>query len=50
MNAIEERSRQVARPPVLPPQMRDSQPEAGGPRLRSIQEILDRVKNIGEKM
>ncbi len=29
---------------------RDSQPQSPQDRLRSIQEILDRVKNIGEKM
>lgn len=50
MNAIEERSRHVAERPVRAPVISDSQPAAGGPRLRSIQEILDRVKNIGEKM
>lgn len=62
MNEIEQRSRHTlsAPPPEEPkapiqarpaaPKKSDSQPQPAGTRLRSIQEILDRVKNIGEKM
>lgn len=45
MNQMEARSNPVKRDPP-----RDSQPPAASPGLRSIQEILERVKSIGEKM
>ena len=62
MNEIEQRSRHTlsAPPPAMPKapvqtrsaaaKKSDSQSQPAGTRLRSIQEILDRVKNIGEKM
>ena len=62
MNEIEQRSRHTlsAPPPAMPKapvqtrsaaaKKSDSQSQPAGTRLRSIQGILDRVKNIGEKM
>ena len=55
MHAIEQRSRQNARRPAETPLKRpwttsDSQLQPSGARLHSVQEILDRVKNTGEKM
>ena len=55
MHAIEQRSRQNARRPAETPLKRpwttsDSQLQPSGARLYSVQEILDRVKNTGEKM